>query len=117
MAGAALGLESPKADGGQNRRPYEARDEGSARMEPQGQEHEHAGHSQGAVFALYYASRNPLDGLILVAPGGNVATAEGAQALIDAGADAVISDDDGAIAVLTRGKRGGHVGVVSGIDK
>lgn len=34
-----------------------------------------AGHSQGAVFALYYASRNPLDGLILVAPGGNVATA------------------------------------------
>lgn len=33
-----------------------------------------AGHSQGAVFALHYASRNPLDGLILIAPGGNVAT-------------------------------------------
>jgi alpha-beta hydrolase superfamily lysophospholipase len=34
-----------------------------------------AGHSQGAVFALHYASRHPLDGLILIAPGGNVATA------------------------------------------
>lgn len=33
-----------------------------------------AGHSQGAVFALHYASRNPLDGLIIIAPGGNVAT-------------------------------------------
>ena len=33
-----------------------------------------AGHSQGAVFALHYASRHPLDGLILIAPGGNVAT-------------------------------------------
>lgn len=33
-----------------------------------------AGHSQGAVFALYYASKHPLDGLIIIAPGGNVAT-------------------------------------------
>lgn len=33
-----------------------------------------AGHSQGAVFALHYASKYPLDGLILIAPGGNVAT-------------------------------------------
>ena len=31
-----------------------------------------AGHSQGGVFALYYASRNPLDGLIAMAPGGSV---------------------------------------------
>lgn len=31
-----------------------------------------AGHSQGGVFALYYASRNPLDGLITIAPGGSV---------------------------------------------
>lgn len=34
-----------------------------------------AGHSQGAVFALHYASRHPLDGLIIIAPGGNVAHA------------------------------------------
>lgn len=34
-----------------------------------------AGHSQGAVFALHYASKHPLDGLIIIAPGGNVATA------------------------------------------
>lgn len=33
-----------------------------------------AGHSQGAVFGLHYASRHPLDGLILIVPGGNVAT-------------------------------------------
>ncbi len=33
-----------------------------------------AGHSQGAVFALHYASRHPLDGLVVIAPGGNVAT-------------------------------------------
>ncbi len=33
-----------------------------------------AGHSQGAVFALHYASKKPLDGLIIIAPGGNVAT-------------------------------------------
>ncbi|MBX3665749.1 MAG: alpha/beta fold hydrolase [Burkholderiales bacterium] len=33
-----------------------------------------AGHSQGAVFALHYATKHPLDGLILIAPGGNVAT-------------------------------------------
>lgn len=33
-----------------------------------------AGHSQGAVFALHYATTHPLDGLIIIAPGGNVAT-------------------------------------------
>lgn len=33
-----------------------------------------AGHSQGAVFALYYAGRHPLDGLVIIAPGGSVAT-------------------------------------------
>lgn len=32
-----------------------------------------AGHSQGGVFALHYATRRPLDGLIPVAPGGDVA--------------------------------------------
>lgn len=31
-----------------------------------------AGHSQGGVFALHYASRNPLDGVIPIAPGGSV---------------------------------------------
>lgn len=38
-----------------------------------------AGHSQGGVFALYYASKNPVDGVIPVAPGGNVANATYAQ--------------------------------------
>ncbi|MGP1665660.1 MAG: alpha/beta fold hydrolase [Rhodanobacter sp.] len=33
-----------------------------------------AGHSQGATFALHYATKNPIDGLIIIAPGGNVAT-------------------------------------------
>ncbi len=33
-----------------------------------------AGHSQGAVFALHYAGKHPLDGLILIAPGGDVST-------------------------------------------
>lgn len=33
-----------------------------------------AGHSQGAVFAIHYAARQPVDGLIIIAPGGNVAT-------------------------------------------
>ncbi len=33
-----------------------------------------AGHSQGAVFGLYYASKHPIDGLVLIAPGGSVAT-------------------------------------------
>jgi pimeloyl-ACP methyl ester carboxylesterase len=33
-----------------------------------------AGHSQGGVFALHYAARHPLDGLIIIAPGGNVGT-------------------------------------------
>jgi pimeloyl-ACP methyl ester carboxylesterase len=30
------------------------------------------GHSQGGVFAFYYAGRHTLDGLIVIAPGGNV---------------------------------------------
>lgn len=34
-----------------------------------------AGHSQGAVYALHYASKHPIDGLVIIAPGGNVATA------------------------------------------
>lgn len=38
-----------------------------------------AGHSQGGVFALYYASRNPLDGVIPIAPGGSVDAAVYAQ--------------------------------------
>lgn len=38
-----------------------------------------AGHSQGGVFALYYASRNPLDGVIPIAPGGSVDGAVYAQ--------------------------------------
>lgn len=33
-----------------------------------------AGHSQAGVFALYYASKQPLDGAILIAPGGSVAS-------------------------------------------
>jgi len=32
-----------------------------------------AGHSQGGVFAVYYATLRPLDGLIAIAPGGDVA--------------------------------------------
>lgn len=32
-----------------------------------------AGHSQGGVFALHYATLRPLDGLIAIAPGGDVA--------------------------------------------
>jgi len=31
-----------------------------------------AGHSKGGVFALYYASKHSVDGLIAIAPGGNV---------------------------------------------
>ena len=31
-----------------------------------------AGHSQGGVFGLHYASKYPLDGLVIMAPGGNV---------------------------------------------
>ena len=38
-----------------------------------------AGHSQGGVFALHYASRNPLDGVIPIAPGGSVDAAVFAQ--------------------------------------
>jgi pimeloyl-ACP methyl ester carboxylesterase len=38
-----------------------------------------AGHSQGGVFALHYASRNPLDGVIPIAPGGSVDAAVYAQ--------------------------------------
>lgn len=30
-----------------------------------------AGHSQGGMFALYFASRHPLDGVIAIAPGGD----------------------------------------------
>ena len=33
-----------------------------------------AGHSQGAVFALHHASGNPPDGLVIIAPGGDVST-------------------------------------------
>ncbi len=33
-----------------------------------------AGHSQGGVFALHYASKHPIDGLIIIAPGGSVST-------------------------------------------
>ncbi len=33
-----------------------------------------AGHSQGAVFALHYATRGKVDGLIIIAPGGDVST-------------------------------------------
>lgn len=33
-----------------------------------------AGHSQGAVFAIHYATREKIDGLIIIAPGGNVGT-------------------------------------------
>jgi len=33
-----------------------------------------AGHSQGGVFGLHYAAKHPLDGLIIIAPGGNVGT-------------------------------------------
>lgn len=32
-----------------------------------------AGHSQGGVFALYYGGRRPVDGVVAIAPGGNVA--------------------------------------------
>ncbi len=32
-----------------------------------------AGHSQGGVFAFYYASQRPVDGVIGIAPGGNAA--------------------------------------------
>ena len=31
-----------------------------------------AGHSQGGLFALYFGSRHPVDGVIAIAPGGNV---------------------------------------------
>lgn len=33
-----------------------------------------AGHSQGGVFALHYGSTHPVDGIIAIAPGGNVAS-------------------------------------------
>lgn len=33
-----------------------------------------AGHSQGGVFAVHYASKHPVDGAILIAPGGSVAS-------------------------------------------
>ena len=31
-----------------------------------------AGHSQGGLFALYFGDRHPVDGIIAIAPGGNV---------------------------------------------
>lgn len=34
-----------------------------------------AGHSQGAVFGIHYAVQQPVDGLIVIAPGGNVGAA------------------------------------------
>jgi len=33
-----------------------------------------AGHSQGGLFALWFGGRHPLDGIIAIAPGGNVAS-------------------------------------------
>ena len=33
-----------------------------------------AGHSQGGLFALYLGGRHPVDGIIAIAPGGNVAS-------------------------------------------
>lgn len=33
-----------------------------------------AGHSQGGVYALHYGARHPVDGIIAIAPGGNVAS-------------------------------------------
>ncbi len=33
-----------------------------------------AGHSQGALFALHYAGKHPVDGVIAIAPGGSVST-------------------------------------------
>jgi pimeloyl-ACP methyl ester carboxylesterase len=33
-----------------------------------------AGHSQGGLFALYFGDRHPVDGIIAIAPGGNVAS-------------------------------------------
>jgi pimeloyl-ACP methyl ester carboxylesterase len=46
-----------------------------------------AGHSQGGLFALYLAGRLPVDGVIAIAPGGNV----GAGLLHDRLADTVAS--------------------------
>lgn len=40
-----------------------------------------AGHSQGGVFTSHYASKNPVDGAILIAPGGNVANSTFRQQL------------------------------------
>lgn len=47
-----------------------------------------AGHSQGGVFAFYYASRHALDGLIAIAPGGNVGNATYREKLGEAVAQA-----------------------------
>lgn len=35
-----------------------------------------SGHSKGGIFALYYATQNPVDGLIAIAPGGSSASKE-----------------------------------------
>lgn len=34
-----------------------------------------AGHSQGGLFAIHYGGKHPVDGIIAIAPGGNVANA------------------------------------------
>jgi len=34
-----------------------------------------AGHSQGGLFAVYYGGKHPVDGVIAIAPGGNVGSA------------------------------------------
>jgi alpha-beta hydrolase superfamily lysophospholipase len=33
-----------------------------------------AGHSQGALFAIHYAGKHPVDGVVAIAPGGSVST-------------------------------------------
>jgi pimeloyl-ACP methyl ester carboxylesterase len=42
-----------------------------------------AGHSQGGLFALYYGGRHPVDGIIAIAPGGNVANQTFREKLAD----------------------------------
>ena len=43
-----------------------------------------AGHSQGGLFALYFGDRHPVDGIIAIAPGGNVASPSYREKLGDA---------------------------------
>ncbi|RQO68156.1 alpha/beta hydrolase [Aquitalea sp. FJL05] len=47
-----------------------------------------AGHSQGGLFALYLAGRLPLDGVMAIAPGGNVAAGTPRERLADTVASA-----------------------------